>query len=123
IAAEAIVLEATDTLDSVVAKINDADITGISASNVNGHLVLTNDSGADVALGYTGGVQAGLGLPAAGGAALTDGTPVTGSVQFGLAAAGNVIIGSTNIELAEGDSLESVVTKINAHANSTGVRA
>jgi len=122
--ADAITLDATDTLDSVVAKINDAAITDVTASNVDGSLVLTN-AGADAALGYTGGVQTALGLPAGGATALAATSDTTGSATFGLAAAaeGNLIIGSSSIKLAEGDTLADVATKINEFSENTGVRA
>lgn len=121
----AIALEAEDTLDTVINKINDAGITDVSAAKTaDGELELTNGTSSTMALAYTGGVQAALGLPAASGTALVTGAS-SGSVVFGLAdgAKGNIIIGNTSIDLAKGDSLDAIATKINDHSDTTGVRA
>src|SRR5690554_5239934 len=120
-----VTIEAQDTLDSVVQKINDANISDVTASiSSGGALVIQNDSGADVAVAGDADTLAAFGLTAGDIAAA--GT-MTGTESFALettlAADGNVIIGSTNISLAEGDSLSVIASKINAHANTTGVRA
>tara|TARA_R110002051_G_scaffold83393_1_gene147786 strand:- start:90083 stop:92059 length:1977 start_codon:yes stop_codon:yes gene_type:complete len=123
-----IALTAEDTLDSAVIKINDALGGGstITASNEAGVLRLAKSDAGDAALdGSTGTLEAfGLTAGAAGIAASgnTDGTE-TFALQTTLAAAGNVIIGSSNISLTAGDSMDDVVTKINEQSANTGVRA
>ena len=122
-----IALTAEDTLDSAVTKINEALGGGtITASNEAGVLRLAkSDAGAAALAGSTGtldafGLTAGATAIAASGN--TDGTE-TFSAQTKLTNAGNVIIGSSNINLAVGDSLDDVVTKINEESANTGVRA
>lgn len=118
-------LAATDNLDSIVTKINDAGVTGITASNQGGVLRLNNASGGDMALAGDAGTLAAIGLTA-GATALTDGADTDGTEQMGvqaIGAAGDLVIGSSAIRLAATDTLEDVVNKVNQYSSSTGVTA
>lgn len=117
-----IILTAEDTLATAVDKINavsaDSNITASIAAN--GTLLLETTETSNVAISGTGNSLSGLGVTATD---VINTTPVTGNQAFGLAAAGNLVIGSSSIDLAAGDSLDNIATKINAEANNTGVRA
>lgn len=119
-------LLATDTVDSIVKKINDKQIAGIAASNVDGKLTIANTSGADVAL--TDGATAPAGPLAVLGlaATVTDSGSISGS-QFAPqtvgGTGGDLVIGSSAIRLAASDTLEDVVKKVNEYSSSTGVTA
>ncbi|WP_022963509.1 flagellin N-terminal helical domain-containing protein [Halopseudomonas pelagia] len=122
-------LLATDTLDNVVAKINEAGITDITATNSSGQLVIANGDGTDAAtLGGDAGTLAAFGLGsttsiAASGATTPGGTTFAEQGLVASAGAGNLIIGSSAIKVAEDDTLADVVTKINEQSSNTGVRA
>ncbi|QJQ12010.1 flagellin [Pseudomonas putida] len=129
-------LAATDTLDSVVKKINDAGITGVTASNNDGTLRLSNTTLAPVAVTddnavATDGPLAALGLTIGNIAAATAGPPVVaankdGTAQLspeGVGVAGDLIIGSSVIRMAATDTLEDVVNKVNGFSSETGVTA
>ncbi|HEN8730929.1 TPA: flagellin [Pseudomonas putida] len=124
--ANGIDLLATDTVDSIVKKINDKQIAGIAASNVDGKLTIANTSGADVAL--TDGATAPAGPLAVLGlaATVTDSGSISGS-QFAPqtvgGTGGDLVIGSSAIRLAASDTLEDVVKKVNEYSSSTGVTA
>ena len=110
-----ITVAAGKTLDGpegVVAAINAAKTTtGVTASNDNGRLILTSADGRNVDLadkpGSAGSLQA-LGLNA-------------GSTQAKLADSTSVSLNGTEIKLAKGSDLNSIVTSINTA--STGVTA
>lgn len=119
-------LVATDNVDSIVKKINDKGISGITASNVDGKLTIANDSGANVAL--TDGATAPAGPLATLGlaATVTDGGTIAGA-QFAPqtvgGTGGDLVIGSSAIRLAASDTLEDVVKKVNEYSSATGVTA
>ncbi|MBO2893483.1 flagellin [Pseudomonas putida] len=136
IGAADIELVATDTLDSVVKKINDAGITGVTASNNDGTLRLSNTTAAAVAVtddnaSATDGPLAALGLTIGNIAAATAGPPVVagnmdGTAQLsaeGVGVAGDLVIGSSVIRMAATDTLEDVVNKVNGFSSETGVTA
>ena len=86
-------LAATDTLDSVVKKINDAGISGVTASNNDGKLQLSNTTAATVAVTddnatVTDGPLAALGLTIGNIAAVTAGPPVVPGTMDGTAQLG-----------------------------------
>ncbi|MFG0551154.1 flagellin [Pseudomonas sp. yb_9] len=127
IGASNIALVATDDLDSIVKKINDAKVPNVTASNVDGQLRLTNAGTAgtgDVALGGTAGTLAALGVTSGAnlaGAAAVTGTKVLSKQAMG--ADGDLIIGSSVVKLAATDTLEDVVNKVNQFSSETGVTA
>lgn len=136
IGAADIELVATDTLDSVVKKINDAGITGVTASNNDGTLRLSNTTATAVAVtddnaSATDGPLAALGLTIGNIAAATAGPPVVagtkdGTAQLsaeGVGVAGDLVIGSSVIRMAATDTLEDVVNKVNGFSSETGVTA
>ncbi|HKM36420.1 MAG TPA: flagellin [Thiopseudomonas sp.] len=123
----AITFEATDTLETSIAKINNnADIKalGLVASNDGaGKLKLTNN-GADIAITLESGTAAaGLGDAVAAATINAGASKTSTDVGFGLAAAGNIVIGDTSIGLAAGDTLSQVAAKINDKSDLTGVKA
>jgi flagellin len=133
IGAANIALTADDTLDTTVKKINDAAITGVTASNVDGKLRLSNATAVAVAVddndanATTGPLNA-LGLAiasipaaAAGVPGVTNGTAQLAAKSIG--AAGDLVIGNSAIRLSASDTLESVVGKINDFSADTGVTA
>ncbi|WP_445672087.1 flagellin N-terminal helical domain-containing protein [Pseudomonas inefficax] len=123
-----ITLVATDTLDSVVEKINGAGLTDITASKVDGKLSISNASGGAVAVtddnaDDTDGPLAALGLTVGN---IADGDSMDGTVQLGaqtVGTAGDLVIGSSVVRLAATDTLEDVVNKVNEFSSATGVTA
>ena len=126
-------LTADDDLDSVVSKINEkSGATTVTASNVDGKLRLTTTTGAPgvaladdhVAAGNAGALAT-LGIAAAPvvSTAAVDGTVQFGPEVLGAANAGDLVLGNTAIRLEAKDTLETVVSKINDNAVSTGVTA
>ena len=118
-----IALTADDNLDSVVSKVNQAGITGLTASNDGGKLKLTNSTGTAIATtGSTAGTLTALGVTAGPAANAS----VTGTAQLGAAPigeTGDLVIGSTAIRLSSTDTLADAVSKINAASADTGVTA
>ncbi len=122
-----ITVTADDTLESVVAKINGEGVASLDAEiSATGQLQINNDTGSSVTVGGDAGTLSAFGFT--DGQTVADGTPEVGTATFELQTtlgsdAGNIIIGTSNIALTAGDTLESIVTKINAHSDNTGVRA
>lgn len=109
-----------DDLAAVISKINDGDVadsgagtlaTGVTASAVQGRLVLTSADGKNIELkdaAAGAGSLARLGLGA-------------GKTEAGLASATSITLNGTEIKFNEGDNLDKIVTTINNA--STGVTA
>ncbi|WP_417791058.1 flagellin [Stutzerimonas xanthomarina] len=110
--------EQGDDLAAVISKINDGDVddsgagtlaTGVTASDVQGRLVLTSADGKNIELkDGAAGSLARLGLGA-------------GKTEAGLASATSITLNGTEIKFNEGDNLDKIVTTINNA--STGVTA
>jgi len=109
-----IALTTTDTLSSVIDKVNaQSGTTGVSASvdNATGQLKL--NSAAGFAISGTAGTLTGLGL--------TAGTVAIAPQTTGLAAAAKIDINGTIFNFAQGDDLDAVVKNINNNgAGATG---
>ena len=138
--ANSVAVTADDTLDTVVKKINDASAAGAAGDRVTASVV---DGKLSLAATTAAGTVAVAGTGAAGGAVLTalgvtagdakdgsDGTnpALTGTAQLkaqsvGSALAGDLILNNTAIRVASTDTLDQVVSKINAQASATGVTA
>lgn len=108
-----------DDLAAVISKINDGEgaansgagtlATGVTASDVQGRLVLTSADGKNIELkDGAAGSLARLGLGA-------------GKTEAGLASATSITLNGTEIKFNEGDNLDKIVTTINNA--STGVTA
>lgn len=108
-----IALAASDTLSSVINKVNaQTGTTGVSASvdSTSGQLKLSSSAGFAVDASSTAGTLTGLGL--------TAGTVSIAPQTTGLAAAATVSINDTTFNFAQGDDLDSIVDNINN--NGTG---
>ncbi|HDS1728453.1 flagellin N-terminal helical domain-containing protein [Pseudomonas putida] len=129
---------ADDTLDSVVKKINDASAAGaaadkVTASVVGGKLNIQAATGGTVAVAGTGApgvaVLAALGVTAGPAKDGTAGNPALAGIAqlkaqpVGAAGAGDLVIGSSVVTVAATDTLDQVVSKINAESANTGVTA
>lgn len=101
-----IALVATDTLSSVVGKVNaQTGTTGVTASidSATGQLKLNSAAGFDV--GGTAGTLTGLGL--------TAGSVAIAPQTTGLASAASIDINGTTFNFAQGDDLDAIVDNIN----------
>lgn len=114
--------KAGDDLDSIVANINNngagavgsgTTLTGVTAKNDNGRLVLTSANGQDIKLDNGSGV-AGQGALAAVG--LNSGT-----TKAGLVADTSISLNGVEVKFKKGDDMDSIAASINAA--STGVNA
>ncbi|MFV7464733.1 flagellin hook IN motif-containing protein [Pseudomonas shirazica] len=141
VAANKVNVESTDTLDSVVKKINDASSSfpaanKVVASVVDGKLsIRAADTGGSVAVAGTGAggaaVLAKLGVTAGDakdGSNTTTNKSLNGTISLkaepvGDALAGDLVIGSSVIAVKGSDTLDQVVSKINAESANTGVTA
>ncbi|MNF66715.1 A-type flagellin [compost metagenome] len=128
----AIVLDATDTLDSVITKINAGAPSTVTASKADGKLVLSNSTGAAIAMTDDGvdathGPLQALGLATAaqtGSIAATTGS--TGTAQLGantVGTTGDIVINGTAVRVQSTDTFEQVASKVNASTVNTGVTA
>jgi len=137
-----VTIDATDTLDAAVKKINDASSSfttaadKVVASVVDGKLsIRAAASGGSVAVGGTGAAGTALlgalgvtGGPAGDGSDATTNKSLDGTAQLkaqsvGAAGAGDLVIGSSVIAVKATDTLDQVVSKINAESANTGVTA
>ncbi|AHZ78713.1 MULTISPECIES: flagellin [Pseudomonas] len=114
--------KAGDDLDSIVANINNngagavgsgTALTGVTAKNDNGRLVLTSANGQDIKLDNGSGV-AGQGALAAVG--LNSGT-----TKAGLVADTSISLNGVEVKFKKGDDMDTIAASINAA--STGVNA
>jgi flagellin len=127
----AVVLTATDTLDSVISKINTAAPANVTASKADGKLVLTNatvgviamtDNGADAthgplqALGLDTGAQTGSLAAGANNSTTQLGANTVGTT-------GDIVINGTAVRVQSTDTFEQVASKVNASTVNTGVTA
>jgi flagellin len=127
----AVVLTATDTLDSVISKINAAAPANVTASRADGKLVLTNASAAgitatDDGVDATHGPLQALGLGAANSATITASTSTTGTGQLGVktvGTTGDIVINGTAVRVQSTDTFDQVASKVNASTVNTGVTA
>lgn len=118
---------ATSTLAQTVATINTSTAqTGVTASDDNGKLKLTSDKGIEI----SGAKALGISADTAGNNVAVSGrASVTGSKEFGSAAASDTVIVSaagytaTTITLQAGDDLDAVVTRLNDKSANSGVTA
>jgi flagellin len=116
-------LKANDDLDTVVNNINNngtttagagTDLTGVTASNQNGRLVLTSADGKDISL--ANGIDSTKGAGALAALGLNAGTS-----KAGLATDTSLTLNGVEVKFKKGDDMDSIAASINAA--STGVTA
>jgi flagellin len=130
IGATTIALDAADTLDSVITKINAGAPANVTASKTDGRLVLTNSSAGAIALsdagtGTNGPLQA-LGLAAAHAGTIAASGANNGTAQLGaktVGTTGDIVINGTAVRVQSTDTFEQVASKVNASTVNTGVTA
>jgi len=116
-----------DTLQDVVDNINNASITGFSASiNADGQLEIDNTSATAVSIAATSDDATSAALGLTEGAVIAASGSVTGTAVLAtetVGVSGNVLVGDTAISIADTDTIADVVTKFNEKTSETGVTA
>jgi len=116
-----------DTLQDVVDNINNASITGFSASiNADGQLEIDNASATAGSIAATSDDATSAALGLTEGAVIAASGSVTGTAVLAtetVGVSGNVLVGDTAISIADTDTIADVVTKFNEKTSETGVTA
>ncbi|RMT87811.1 hypothetical protein ALP39_02815 [Pseudomonas marginalis pv. marginalis] len=104
-------------IDATILAINNAGVTGVTASKTGATIVLTSNS----AIAITGTTTSGLGAATASGGVTT----TTPAVPGELTAAAEINVNGTNVAFAVGDDLAAIAGKINTSntTNKFGVTA